>query len=320
MSQRENRPDCGVETERNPLAVAFQEGDENLIPNLLMLCSAKMLCRLSQVNRYFRQECRQNIYWLERIQKEIAFEVEIPAHPQDGELKKLYHDIIFPRVGDVLEVVDTLGKWVVARVVAVLPSLVLIYFEGWGPQYMQWFHLDRDATRFRPLTGMLCCLGRRGPMTLEYYQFIVQDTQRLLFEEFDPTHSAYLSLWRTPPPQGSRQPSLYENSSFEFNCNYGVPIAIRDKRKFLDMQQQNPFIRCDEYIAKSCNPPLWLQMLKSRTDKVQGEGVLPRWREQWPIWEPAGFPLGQVLPPIQPIPASPVPEFESELINPFVFG
>lgn len=45
-------------------------------------------------------------------------------------MKKLYRDCS-PHVGDVLEVVDTVCKWVIARVILVLNrSLFLVYFEG----------------------------------------------------------------------------------------------------------------------------------------------------------------------------------------------
>eukprot|EP00735_Rhodelphis_limneticus_P007531 TRINITY_DN20096_c0_g1::TRINITY_DN20096_c0_g1_i1::g.15645::m.15645 TRINITY_DN20096_c0_g1::TRINITY_DN20096_c0_g1_i1::g.15645 ORF type:complete len:346 (-),score=-1.35,F-box/PF00646.28/0.17 TRINITY_DN20096_c0_g1_i1:75-1112(-) len=270
----------------SPLAIGFQESDERLIPNILMRCTATELCNLAKVNRYFRQETGQNIYWKYRLLQELPFPISLPENPKEGELKQLFRESMLPRVGDVLEIVDTVGAWVVARIIAVVkPNLILVLFEGWGPEFLQWFHLKQDADRFRPLTSLLSGLGPMGPTSEQYFNSLVSTVHSLLFGNYEEEEDGYITIWY--PPVGGKQPSLYTTSSGT-RTSFRLKIPGTSHESFLAMQKpaSDKFIRCTDYISQECEPPKWL----SHEDIMRHEG---QWKERYPLWNRTKFPEGQ---------------------------
>jgi len=187
------------------------------------------------------------MYWRKLFAREYG--LPIPDNRfEPGFMKRLFASCT-PRVGDLLEVVDTVHKWVVCRVIAVLNrTQFLVYFEGWAEIYIMWVDKVRDAQRIRPihkrhLTGM----GESGPVTEDDFNRMVVGATAAL--------SLPVTEWPIPPC--SYLPCLYYSDIVSMRlCN--LKIHVKDPERVARLQVPREPQYVPTKVLQARMPPLWL--------------------------------------------------------------
>ena len=147
-------------------------GDEEHV-NMLLFLSLQDLASMAAVSRHWRTLISDDFFW-ERKWMTIP---RADPHSFDGSLPRgvrsyrtAYRQQVqfFLLPGTCLEVLDTYNIWSVARVVLVLDAnRFLIWFEGWGDEWLMWLDRRYDLARIRGCRAEVAGLGKRGPLQCE---------------------------------------------------------------------------------------------------------------------------------------------------------
>jgi hypothetical protein len=201
-------------------------GDEEQV-NMLLFLDLADLASMSRVARHWRTLISDDFFW-ERKYSWSSYACAPPTNitPEDGSLPEgvLSYRTAFRRralwwslPGLCIEVLDTYNIWSVARVLLVLDeNHILIWFEGWGDEWLMWLDRRYDLARVRPCGSEVAGLGKRGP--LEEETMIAKQAEAidmiLLAPSQHGTTAAYFpetNVWKVPacsPSQGV-EPSCY---------------------------------------------------------------------------------------------------------------
>ena len=147
-------------------------GDEEHVIVLLFL-ELPDLARMARVSRHWRTLISDDFFW-ERKYTWCTYACAPPTTVtlSDGSLPEglLSYRAAFRRrhmwwslPGQCIEVLDTYNIWSVARVLLVLDeNHMLIWFEGWGDEWLMWLDRRYDLARVRPCGSEVAGLGKRG--------------------------------------------------------------------------------------------------------------------------------------------------------------
>ena len=152
-------------------------GDEEQVTMLLFL-DLPDLARMARVSRHWRTLISDDFFWEQKCSGcTYACAPPMTVTPSDGSLPEgvLSYRAAFRRramwwslPGLCIEVLDTYNIWSVARVLLVLDeNHVLIWFEGWGDEWLMWLDRRYDLARVRPCGSEVAGLGKRGPIDRE---------------------------------------------------------------------------------------------------------------------------------------------------------
>jgi len=118
------------------------------------------LCRLSQTSRTWRTCVADDMLAWRTRARELGLEVVAGNTPDHcSHVRKMIREAWTPRIGDVLEALDTCGTVGTVRVLATVDDpghgpLLLLGFEGRGPEWHLWLHRVHDCDRLRPLRAV----------------------------------------------------------------------------------------------------------------------------------------------------------------------
>ena len=133
------------------------------------------LARMARVSRHWRTLISDDFFWEQKYSRSsFACAPPTAITPSDGSLPEgvLSYRAAFRRramwwslPGLCIEVLDTYNIWSVARVLLVLDeNHVLIWFEGWGDEWLMWIDRRFDLARVRPCGSEVAGLGKGGPI------------------------------------------------------------------------------------------------------------------------------------------------------------
>lgn len=133
------------------------------------------LARMARVSRHWRTLISDDFFWEQKYSwSRYACAPPTTITPSDGSLPEgvLSYRAAFRRramwwslPGLCIEVLDTYNIWSVARVLLVLDeNHMLIWFEGWGDEWLMWIDRRFDLARVRPCGSEVAGLGKRGPI------------------------------------------------------------------------------------------------------------------------------------------------------------
>lgn len=152
-------------------------GDEEQVTVLLFL-DLPDLASMARVSRHWRTLISDDFFW-ERKYSWCTYACAPPTTvtPSDGSLPQgvLSYRTAFRRrsmwwtlPGLCIEVLDTYNIWSVARVLLMLDeNHMLIWFEGWGDEWLMWLDRRYDLARVRPCGQEVAGLGKRGAINEE---------------------------------------------------------------------------------------------------------------------------------------------------------
>jgi hypothetical protein len=132
---------------------------------------------MAAVSRHWRTIVSDDFVWETLCGRDFHID-SLPAHIPT--FRTQYRTMLeFMRLpGLCLEVLDTYNIWSVARVLLVLDQhRFLVWFEGWGDEWLMWLDSRFDLARIRPCQSAVAGLGKRGP--LQYDTITAKQTQCL---------------------------------------------------------------------------------------------------------------------------------------------
>jgi len=228
------------------LCAAFQEVNVAIVTPILEFLGPEDLCVLACVSKKWREEASHNVYWRPLFGRYLGLPIPEDRRYESGFVKRLFAECT-PRVGDLLEVVDTVQKWVVCRVIAVLNrSQFMVFFEGWSESYIMWVDKVRDSQRIRPIHDRhLTGIGKRGLLTEAHFEDMVSSAKFVLSQP----------LMDHPPPPYNYLPCIYFTAN---NLVANIRVRTRDPKRVCRLQEPRGGKFVSSKILQSQVPPLWL--------------------------------------------------------------
>lgn len=238
------------------LCTAFQEVNPAIITPILEFLGPEDLCVLACVSKRWNDEASHNVYWKPLFRRHYGLPIPADRQYEPGFIKRLFLECT-PRVGDLLEVVDTVKKWVVCRIVGVLNRRhFLVYFEGWSEPYIMWVDKIRDSQRIRPIHDRyLTGIGTRGPVHADHFKAMVNSAKFILSQpQMD-----------HPPPPYNYLPSIYfigENFTVA-----NIRVRVHDPARVRRLQEVRNGEFVPSKVLQSQVPPLWLGAFPHASDE-----------------------------------------------------
>lgn len=213
------------------------------------------LCVLACVSKRWNEEASHNVYWKPLFRRHYGLPIPADRQYESGFIKRLFLECT-PRVGDLLEVVDTVRKWVVCRVVGVLNRRhFLVYFEGWSETYIMWVDKVRDSQRIRPIHDRyLTGIGSNGPLKEAHFDLMVKSARYVLS----------LPQMDHPPPPCHYFPAVYYVGSKFSVVNVRVKTQDAERMRRLQEPRHHQFV--PTLTLQGQVPPLWLGAFPSPSD------------------------------------------------------
>ena len=268
-------------------------GDEDQLVMLLFL-DLPDLASMARVSRHWRTLISDDFLW----ERKYGWSTYACAPPTsvatvDGSLPDgvLSFRAAFRRrvqwyalPGMCLEVLDTYNIWSVARVLLVLDeNHVLIWFEGWGNEWLMWLDRRYDLARVRPCGSEVAGLGKRGP--LELAAMLEKQAEAIEMIRLAPSQHAADGLhdgtvfpdgniWKIPacsPTQGV-QPSCYCRGWMDDVEK--EPASRRFQRTWRDMEDPGRAVIGGAKEDPLCGFDTWHSAL-ARTPQSESGGAEP---------------------------------------------